>query len=142
MYVRFIYFLMGSWWADSELHKHTRARTHRATAASSGGAPLALCDAPWPEVEDRRGGPGLGNGDMVRACVRLKWVVIPHTRCCARSTHHHRPLTPTRYFAFVSSQDTSPDPSDALPELPASPLLGFPGAVAGGGDGDEGGMDL
>ena len=64
-----------------------------------------------------------------------------HTQC-ARSTHHHRPLTLTRKFAFVSPQDTSPDPKDALPELPASPLLGFPGAVVGDGDGNDAGMDL
>lgn len=60
-------------YVPSTKHTHVRMRMRRATAASSDGLPLALCDAPWREVEDRRGGSGLGlglglgeGGDMVR----------------------------------------------------------------------------
>lgn len=51
------------------IHTHIHIHTHRATAASgsSGGLPLALCDAPWQEVEEgRRSVIGVGIGDMVR----------------------------------------------------------------------------
>lgn len=53
---------------------------------------------------------------------------------------HCRVVTNPSDSRALNVQDTSPDPSDSLPEVPASPLLGgFAGSV---GDDDGGAMDL
>lgn len=114
---------------------------HRATAGGnlSGGEstasvmlPLALCDAPWRDVEQGRQG---SDGDMVRAAGR----VGACTRRCMFSIHASRRHNHTR------PQDTFPSPSDFADGPVPPPVAAAAGSWSFGATQsmeDDGGMDL